>query len=214
MKEVFKKIPLEGYDNYRISKKGNVMSMKYGGHKGSKLLKTQLRDSGYVYVSMQINKKQVGHSIHQLLAITFLGHTPAGHTMVVDHKNGKKADNRLSNLQIITHRENLSKENKKKKKTSSQYTGVSFVKNINKWISQIGIDGKMNRLGYFDSEIEAHEAYQLKLSSLNERTLTLQERKDKVRERKELKIKKQEAELKEYFEYVDRVCGKYRDSLK
>ena len=37
--------------------------------------------------------------------------------------------------------------------------GACFIKDRNKWLSSIKIDGKHKHLGYFDSELEAHNAY-------------------------------------------------------
>lgn len=42
---------------------------------------------------------------------------------------------------------------------SSNYKGVSYHKNIKKWISFITIDKKRKHLGYFDDEKEAGEKY-------------------------------------------------------
>ena len=45
-------------------------------------------------------------TVHQLVAITFLGHVPDRYNLAVDHINENRYDNRLANLQIITHKEN------------------------------------------------------------------------------------------------------------
>src|SRR5690606_40147693 len=81
----------------------------------------------------------------------------------IDNKKNKKTDNRLENLQIISQRENLSKN---KKGCSSKYTGVSYHKNQRKWQSSIRVNGKPTYLGSFDCEIEASIAYQNKLSEI------------------------------------------------
>lgn len=49
----------------------------------------------------------------------------------------------------------------------SCYKGVSWNKNTNKWMSQIIIKGKKKHLGYFKTEIEAHQAYKNQLLTLN-----------------------------------------------
>ena len=108
-------------------------------------------------VDLYIGRKKKKISVHQLVAIVFLNHIPDKHKIIVDHKNTVKHDNKLSNLQLITARENLSKD----KKGVSQYTGVSF--KCNNWYSQININKKVIYLGYFNTEIEASNAYQNKL---------------------------------------------------
>jgi hypothetical protein len=54
----------------------------------------------------------------------------------------------------------------KRKIYSSKYKGVSWLKHRNKWASRIAIDGKKVHLGCFKTELEASEAYQLKLKTL------------------------------------------------
>ena len=49
------------------------------------------------------------------------------HKLVVDHINNDPLDNRLENLQLISHRYNLSKD---KKGGSSKFTGVSWDKRV------------------------------------------------------------------------------------
>jgi hypothetical protein len=52
------------------------------------------------------------------------------------------------------------------KKYSSQYKGVSWHKQYNKWRAFVIIDGKTKHLGYFKTEIDAHLAYQKALNEL------------------------------------------------
>lgn len=76
----------------------------------------------------------------------------------VDHINGIKNDNRLSNLRCCTNAQNLQNQRKKANNTSG-FIGVSFRKTINKFRATIGINGKYSHLGYFDTPEEAHAAY-------------------------------------------------------
>ena len=81
----------------------------------------------------------------------------------MDHINRVRTDNRLDNLQIITTRENTSKD---RKGCTSKYTGVSWDKYNKKWVSRIAMKGIPNHLGYFKDELKAAEAYQNKLKEL------------------------------------------------
>lgn len=47
----------------------------------------------------------------------------------------------------------------KTKKVSSKYRGVTWDSRENKWKSQIGLEGKVKHLGYFNSEILAARRY-------------------------------------------------------
>jgi hypothetical protein len=83
--------------------------------------------------------------------------------LVIDHKNNVKTDNRLANLQIITNRENLSKD---KIGFSSRYVGVSFHKKNKKWRAEIYVNGKTKYLGCFASELDASNKYQEELKKI------------------------------------------------
>jgi len=168
--EIWKDIPgFEG--SYQASNLGRLKGLsrmflkngKYPCFTKEQILKQIISNSGYFFVNLCVNTKRRTIQTHKLMAITFLNHTPCGHKCVVDHKNNIKTDNRLENLQLISHRENLSKD---KKGCSSKYTGVSYHKNQRKWQSSIRVNGKPTYLGSFDCEIEASIAYQNKLSEI------------------------------------------------
>lgn len=94
-------------------------------------------------------------SVHKLIAITFLNYIP-NKNIEINHIDGNKINNKLSNLEIVTHRENLSIcYRKNKDKISSQYPGVSWDKQNKKWRSQINKNGKRIQLGLFENELEA-----------------------------------------------------------
>ena len=169
MKEVWKDIPdYEGM--YQVSNLGRVRSLDrlINNDKGKYIRNGQIlsnRDDGHGYwcVSLWKNNKYKHFKVHQLMAIVFLNHKPNGHKIVVDHINNISKDNRLENLQIITQRENLSKDQNNR---TSEYTGVSFDKAYNKLKSSIKINKKSIHLGMYDSEIEASEMYQLAVKNI------------------------------------------------
>ena len=97
-----------------------------------------------------------------LVAMAFLNHKPCGHKLVVDHINNNKLNDRLYNIQVITQRQNCSKD----KKGSSKYTGVTWDKRQNKWKAYIRIKQKLRYLGYYKKEKEAAQAYQNELKKL------------------------------------------------
>ena len=150
-----------GYENnYLISSFGEVKSIKQGKER---LLKKSINTKGYYIVSLCKNGKSKSFQIHQLVAINFLNHTPNGVNMVVNHIDLDKKNNNLSNLEIISNREN---SNRKHLKSSSNYTGVSWDKNKRKWQSQIKKNNKTIFLGRFSNELEASNAYQKELNQL------------------------------------------------
>ncbi|MDC4245583.1 HNH endonuclease [Clostridium perfringens] len=68
----------------------------------------------------------------------------------VDHINHNTLDNRKENLRVVTNQQN-GMNRKLGIDNTSGVTGVSFNKRNNKWISQIGYNGKLKYLGYFDN---------------------------------------------------------------
>ena len=161
--EVFRDVPdYEGM--YKVSNLGRVKSIKFNKEK---ILKLGVDGVGYLQVKLCCEGKVKNVKIHQLVAIAFLNHTPDGFNgLIVDHKDNDPLNNNVNNLQLVTNRENLSKD----KKGSSKFTGVSWDKASNKWRSQIRINGKYKHLGRFNNEEEASEYYQselIKLKQLN-----------------------------------------------
>lgn len=160
---------LNGYQGiYEISNLGNIKSLereylirgKYPFKLKEKQMKLCPNNKGYYVVTLSKNGTQKVREVHQLVAETFLYHVPCGYELVVDHKNQLRTDNRVENLQIITQRKNA---DKKHIKSSSEYVGVSWKSKNKKWTAQITINKKRIYLGLFDTEIEAHNAYQNKL---------------------------------------------------
>lgn len=165
--EIWKDIPdYEGI--YQVSNLGNVKSLSRirGGNGGNyllpeRILKNKINNHGRPCVNLSKEGIVKTLMVHQLVAMAFLNHKPNGHTMVVDHIDNNPLNNKLSNLQIITHRANSTKD---RKGYTSKHTGVFFCKN--KWRAQITINKQKKELGYFDCEIKASKAYQNELKNL------------------------------------------------
>ena len=152
---------IQGYENYYlISSLGEVKSIKNGK---DRILKKSKNTKGYFIVSLCKNGKTKSFQIHQLVAINFLNHIPNGLNRVINHIDFNKTNNNISNLEIVTNREN---SNRKHLKSTSNYTGVSWDKNKNKWQSQIKKEGKTIFLGRFNSELDASIAYQNALNKI------------------------------------------------
>ena len=163
MKEIWKEIiRYEGL--YEVSNYGNIKSISRTITKGNityvtkdKLLKQSVDTAGYPYVNLSDYKKQKTFRVHQLVAIAFLNHTPNKYDgLLVDHIDGDKLNNHLSNLQLVTNRKNSSKDRKNK---TSKFTGVSWHKQSNKWLAQVRKNNKVEYLGVFEKEEEAAIAY-------------------------------------------------------
>ena len=88
--------------DYEISDQGRVRSLKYG-----KLVyrKAHSDAKGYRRITLCMNGKMTTRKIHKLVAIAFIGLCPERYE--INHKNGIKSDNRMSNLEYVTHVENM-----------------------------------------------------------------------------------------------------------
>ena len=110
-------LPVPGYENlYTVSESGVVESFGMvrckGGALKSKASKVLHQEMGkdrkklpsYWRVSLWKDGKKWKTCVHQLVALAFLGPIPEG--LVVNHKDGDKLNNHISNLEYVTRSEN------------------------------------------------------------------------------------------------------------
>ena len=76
----------------------------------------------------------------------------------VDHINGNTLDNRRENLRLCSSYENMMNRGKMKNNTSG-YKGVSWNKNLKKWVTAIKVYGRRIHLGYFKNIHKAAKTY-------------------------------------------------------
>ena len=153
MKEIYKEYP---YDKrYKVSNKGNVIGVK--GY----VLKQYVDSKGYPMVHIGDGSIRT----HLLVAETWLNHVRCGHKIVVDHIDNNPQNNRLDNLQLISHRENLLKDKKNK---TSKYRGISKDYKTSKYRAQVCLGGKTYYLGLYNTEDEAYISYIDALYEYNE----------------------------------------------
>lgn len=154
-----------GYENvYEVSDLGRVRSLSYNKTGKVKLFSPCMR-MGYPSVSLSKNGKKKHKTIHSLVVESFIDSDYKIKGLIVNHKNFKRDDNRLTNLEVITNRENT---NLKHIEHSSKYTGVCWNKRENKWESRITFNGSQKYLGKFKSEDEASLYYEEALMCINE----------------------------------------------
>lgn len=105
------------------------------------------------YLTIMLN--EVTLKAHRVAWALTYGEWPAD---LIDHINGNKLDNRLSNLRACTRAEN--NRNRTRRHTSgAPYKGISFHRLTGKWSSEIAAGSTREFLGLFDTPEAAHSAY-------------------------------------------------------
>jgi len=118
---------------------------------------------GNAYYAVRSSKRQNGKRKQIYMHREILG-LKASDSRQTDHINGNGLDNRRSNLRICTHAQN--QHNRHSIRGKSKFKGCSWNKSAKKWQAHISFEGRLIFLGYFDSEIEAAEAYDAKAKEL------------------------------------------------
>lgn len=102
--------PIKDYENlYMVSNTGLVKRTRFinGKHNFAqeRLLKPIINKDGYAFVRLCKNGKVSNKRIHKLVANAFLGES----NLQVDHLDGNKCNNNLSNLEYVTPKENTNR---------------------------------------------------------------------------------------------------------
>ena len=112
------------YEGFKVDTNGNV----YG--KRGNILKGSIDRCGYKEVCLSLKGKQKSVLVHRLILKTF---KPCDnmHILDVNHINGNKQDNRLSNLEWCTRSENIkhSYKNRLQDNATNQYGNFKVVSN-------------------------------------------------------------------------------------
>ena len=92
--------PIDGFENYLIDEEGNVFSV-YSGK-----FVTPYEKKGYLRVRLSKDGKRYDFGVHKLVALSYLGDSYE-EGLEVNHKDADRMNNRVSNLEWITHDENV-----------------------------------------------------------------------------------------------------------
>jgi hypothetical protein len=99
----------------------------------------------------QIKYKGKPYLSHRLIWLYVYGYFPIDE---IDHIDGDRANNRISNLRAVSRQENQ-KNTKLSKNSSTGIIGVYWNKNTSKWQAHITINWKQIYLGIFSDFFEA-----------------------------------------------------------
>lgn len=141
-------------DSYKITDKGEVWSNFKNG-----FMLQRKNKGGYNVISLRDeNGKVIQMLVHRLVLMTYEPNNRMSE-LEVNHKDGNKSNNSLSNLEWVTHQENIEHSNKTglNKGVSGELNGMAekseeFILNI----IQLLLNGKTN------TEIEIETGYSSK----------------------------------------------------
>ncbi len=140
--EVWK--PVLGFEGlYEISSHGKV---RKGNGKPFNIHKNPC---GYYTAALRKNGKVYPRLVHRMVVESFI----CKEFEQVDHIDGRKGNNLLSNLRPCTQRENMLYHYKR------EFPGTFREKD--KWRASISVKNEMVHLGTFETEVDAFMAYKL-----------------------------------------------------
>jgi hypothetical protein len=130
---------------------GHLRRKTRRGNKCAGQIAGGLLTDGYVSVGID----GLPYLAHRLAWLLAYGEWP---DRQIDHINGERADNRLSNLRLATNAQNC--RNQKPRRSKSGLKGAAWCDTRKEYVATIRTEpGKRKRLGRFKTAEEAHEAY-------------------------------------------------------
>ena len=116
--------PIDGFEDYHICDDGRVyttkVSPRYNPNGELRILKPRKHPSGYLYIGCYIGegktKQRLWRRLHRVVYEAYGGKIPVG--FEIDHIDGNKHNNDITNLRAITRSENmLAMHERKRNKT-------------------------------------------------------------------------------------------------
>ena len=102
MQEIWKHLKniVEYGDNYAISNTGKIKNITNG-----RILKPYVKKNGYLQIDLFLNKKRKKYYLHRIVALAFIPNPES--KPEVNHSDGDKNNNNVSNLEWHTRLENV-----------------------------------------------------------------------------------------------------------
>lgn len=153
-------LPIEGYEGYyEVSNMGRVKSLSRPVENSQRNVKEKfnkfhLKRDGYHSVLLSKNKIKKTIQLHRLVAKAFLPNPE--NKRVVNHIDGNKLNNCISNLEWVSSRENSC--HYYRNINTGTPVGVYKLKKYDKYLAHAHVDGKKVFLGYHKTCEEAYEA--------------------------------------------------------
>lgn len=110
----------------------------------------------YLTVGFYVNGKLRTFQVHRIIWLHVYGQWPDG---VIDHIDGNRTNNSISNLRVVTNRDNC-RNGKRRRNNQSGISGVNWHKKQQKWNARINDGCRRIHLGSFDRLEDATAARQ------------------------------------------------------
>jgi hypothetical protein len=117
-----------------------------------RILKPGSSATRYFTVALCRDGKPRSHTIHSLIAEAFIGPRPEGAD--IDHIDGDRKNNAISNLRYVSHKINV----RNRTVTTARSGRLGVHPNGSGWMAQITFDGQTKHLGTFRTIEEAASA--------------------------------------------------------
>jgi hypothetical protein len=136
MEEIF--IPIIGFEKYyEISNLGRVKSLR-----NNIIKKIFIDKDGYERITLTVKQVRYSKTIHRLVALNFISNN---NNLVVNHINGIKNDNKVTNLELVTILENnlhcIKNKLRKPKLVKSLITNEILTRN--EWAAKLNVSASM-----------------------------------------------------------------------
>lgn len=138
-------VPVKGFSDYEVSSNGRIRNVKTG-----RILKTTINNRGYVSVCLRKDKVQYAKRVHRLVAESF--YDVDREDLDVNHLDGDKTNNHVSNLEWCSRSENIRhafktglKVPSRRKRIRNVETGVVY-DSIHECARQMGVDASQIRI--------------------------------------------------------------------
>ena len=115
-------------------------------------IKQRLDSDGYPIVSLWFDGRYTTAKVHHLVLAAWVGPRPAG--LVADHINGRRGDNRATNLRWVTQSDNL-RNRHDSVLAASGIRGVRRTLKRKPWQAYGNRDGRFAHIGYFKTKRDA-----------------------------------------------------------
>lgn len=97
----YRKEPIIGFEMYQVDTEGVVYN------RDGSVKKYSLNHGGYPCVTFSINGREIGSSVHTLVARQFIKNNDPEHLTQVNHIDGVKTNNKVDNLEWVSSSQNI-----------------------------------------------------------------------------------------------------------